>query len=391
MQLARSGWKQNATTILYVASVVLFLVSIGHFHRKNTGFTYLIDFGDQFDPQKLPAVKAAPHYTHVNSPGYDGQFYAQLAVEPLLRDRRIDQALDSAPYRARRILFSWTAYVTGLGRPGWILKAYALQNILAWLLLAGLLLRWFPPANPRSFLPWFGCLFGVGLVASVRYALLEAPSLLLLALAILTVEQNRSWLGAALMGLSGLGRETNLLASGLLVNRLPRTREALQSTGGQLALAALPFVLWSLYLRSVYPRFQYSNPDSFAPSFEGYFTKWFITIVELRFSGWQSAAHDNLLTLVGLTTQAIFLFARREWASPWWRMGVMYCVLMPTLSVAVWDGYPGAALRLLLPMTFAFNVLVVQSRWYWPLAILGNLSVVQGLHLVDVKVLAPYL
>ena len=87
---------------------------------------------------------------HYQSPGYDGQFYAQLAVEPLLRNRRLDKALDTPPYRARRILFSWTAYVLGLGRPRWILKAYALQNIIAWLLLAWLLLRWFPPSAPRN-------------------------------------------------------------------------------------------------------------------------------------------------------------------------------------------------------------------------------------------------
>ena len=62
-------------------------------------------------------------------------------MEPLLRNRAIDAALDNPPYRARRILFSWTAYLLGLGQPEWILKAFALQNILAWLALAWLLGR----------------------------------------------------------------------------------------------------------------------------------------------------------------------------------------------------------------------------------------------------------
>ena len=52
--------------------------------------------------------------------------------------------MDLAPYRARRILFSWTAFLLGLGRPAWILEAYALQNVAGWLLLAALLTRWMP-------------------------------------------------------------------------------------------------------------------------------------------------------------------------------------------------------------------------------------------------------
>jgi hypothetical protein len=42
-------------------------------------------------------------------------------------------------------------------------------------------------------------------------------------------------------------------------------------------------------------------------------------------------------------------------------------------------------------MTFAFNVLIVKSRWYWPLAIVGNLSVVGGLRLLHVPWLSAYL
>jgi hypothetical protein len=120
----------------YAAAVLVFLASLAQHCHRHTGFTSLICFGDEFESTRLPAVADAPHDAHGRSPGYDGQFYAQLAVEPLLRDGRLNQALDAAPYRARRILFSWTAFLLGLGRPSCILKAYALQNIIAWLLLA---------------------------------------------------------------------------------------------------------------------------------------------------------------------------------------------------------------------------------------------------------------
>jgi hypothetical protein len=91
--------------------------------------------------------------------------------------------------------------------------------------------------------------------------------------------------------------------------------------------------------------------------------------------------------MLGLTVQMGYLLWRREWGSAWWRVGAIYCVLMPFLSYLVWEGYPGAFPRVLLPVSFAFNVLVVKSRWFWPLVILGNLSVWHGLPMIGV----PYL
>jgi hypothetical protein len=369
----------------YAAAVVVFLVSVGRFHHPNTGFTEMIIFGDQYDASVLPAVAEAPHYIHYQSPGYDGQFYAQLAVEPLLRDRRIDAALDNPPYRARRILFAWTAYLLGLGRPAWILKAYAMQNILAWLLLAWLLVRWFPPAAPRNVVPWIGCLFGVGFITSVRFALTEGPGLLLLVLGVQAVERGRPWLASGLMALVGLGRETNFVASGLLLDRVPRSVRDGLVLGGRLVAAVLPFLIWTLYLRSLYPAFDYSNPDSFARPLSAYVTKWSVTLSQLRALGWWGSwARFNLAALVSVTVQAGFLLARREWGSPWWRAGAAYCALMLFLSNPVWEGDPGAVMRVVLPMSVAFNVLVVRSRWFWPLVIAGNLTVFHGIHMLRV-------
>jgi hypothetical protein len=376
----------------YVATVVVFLGSLVQHHHRSTGFTSLIGFGDQFEAVRLPAVQDAPHYVHFQSPGYDGQFYAQLAVEPLLRDPRLGKALDSAPYRARRILFSWTAYVLGLGRPAWILRAYALQNIVAWLLLAWVLLRWFPPSAPRNVVPWFGCLFGVGLIYSVRFALTEGPALLLLALAVAAVERGRPWLASGLMALVGLGRDTNFLAGGLLVERLPRNlRDALWLAARGI-VAAAPFVAWFFYVRSVFPPLDASDAANFAMPFSGYASKWASTIAQLRESGWWGSwARFSLAALVSVTVQAGFLLARRDWASPWWRAGAAYCLLMPFLSYPVWGGDPGAVMRVVLPMSVAFNVLVVRSRWFWPLVVAGNVSVLHGIHMINVPWLAALL
>ena len=376
----------------YVATVAVFLASLAQYYHRNTGFTSLIVFGDQFEEARLPAVMEAPHYVYYGSPGYDGQFYAQLAVEPLLRDRRLDQAIDSVPYRARRILFAWTAYLLGLGRPAWILKAYALQNIVAWLLLAWVLLRWFPPAAPRNLVPWIGCLFGVGLILSVRFALTEGPSLLLLALGVMAIERGRPWLASGLVALAGLGRETNFVAAGLLIDRLPeRWRERI-ALAARLAAAALPFAAWAAYVSWIYPPSGLSGERNFAIPFAGYLEKWSVTLVQLRASGWWGSwARFNLAALVSVTVQAAYLLARRDWTSAWWRAGAPYCALAPFLGQAVWEGDPGAVMRVVLPMSVAFNVLVVRSRWFWPLAVAGNLTVFHGLHMLRVPWLAALL
>jgi hypothetical protein len=377
---------------VYVATVVVFLASLVQYYQRNTGFTTLISFGDQFEKTRLPAVIEVPHFVHYQSPGYDGQFYAQLAVEPLLRNRRLERAIDSPSYRARRILFSWTAYLFGLGRPAWILKIYALQNIVAWLLLAWILLRWLPPSAPRNALAWIGCLFGVGLIYSVRFALTEGPGVLLVALAVIAIERGRPWLASGLMALVGLGRETNVIAGGLLVDRVPRRWPDALGVATRGALMVAPFAAWFLYVRSVFPPLAASDAANFAAPFSGYLSKWEFTLTQLQASGWWGSwARFNLAALVSLTVQAAFLLARREWGSAWWRAGVPYALLMPLLSYPIWEGDPGAIVRVVLPMSVAFNVLVVRSRWFWPLVIAGNLTVVHGIHMIRVPWLAAML
>src|SRR6185295_6808095 len=131
---------------------------------------------------------------------------AQRALDPFCRDPLVDHAIDLPPFRARRILFSWTAYAVGLGRPAWIIEVYALQNVACWLLLAWLLARWIPPASGRGLALWTACLFSHGVLWSVRFALLDAPSLVLTVCAVRAVEKRRSLLSAAIVGIAGLGR-----------------------------------------------------------------------------------------------------------------------------------------------------------------------------------------
>ena len=377
-----------------IAAVVLFSASIAQFYRTGTGFTVFIRFGDALDARALPIVRdEGRRYIHYESFGYDGQYYAQLAVNPLLRDRAIDRAIDNPPFRGRRILFAWTAYLLGLGRPAWILRVYAMQNIVSWFLLAWLLTKWLSPDRPRQLAAWLGCLFGSGVIGSVLNALLEGPSLVLLALAVLAVERGRLWIAGVAMGLAGLGRETNLVGSGLLVERIPRTAASALRLAGVLAVAALPYAMWSLYIRAIYPTSTFSSPDSFALPFEGYFGKWAIAIQDCVARNWDSYSRSCIYSLVSLTIQAGFLVWYRQWLSPWWRMGIAYAFFLPFLGPPVWAGFPGASIRVLVPMTIAFNVLVlrISTAWFWLLVVLGNFTVLKGLHDLQIPFVSEWL
>jgi len=373
--------------------VVLFVVCIRGFYDPENGFTRLIGFGSQFDAQALPALRAVPHHLEVPA-GYDGQFYAQLALDPLARDPAIEEALDNFAYRARRILFAWTAYAGGLGQPAWIVSAYALQNVACWLVLAVLLWRWLPPVSFRHVWLWFACLFSDGLISSVRDALLEGPGLLLLALTIVAIERRRTWLATALAAASPLGRETNVLGAVTLVDRVPRTVADWTRLLAQGLAVVVPLLLWIGYLQRSHPSSMleagYAN---FAWPFSAWAADWAGALPDFWQGGWQSIARFDVLALTDVTVQAIALLTWRRWESPWYRAGVAYVVLMAVLGPAVWEGTPGAFTRILVPMTFAFNILLARSRsvWFWPAALLGNLSVLHALEMLRTPYIWQYL
>ncbi len=365
--------------LAYAATVVLFLWVCTQFYITGKGFTYLIRFGTQHNvPAVIPALGpgAINHFEEEDSYGYDAQYYAQIAMRPWLGNPALKRAVDSLPYRARRILFAWTAYGLALGDPSRALQIYAVQNIVCWLALAVLMLRWFPPVNWGNFARWFGVLFSSGLCLSVRGSLVDGPSLLLIAAAVALAETGRTWWSAAMMGVAGLGRETNILAAGAPAWPSAPTVKAWAAFVLRGALAILPLALWLAVLRWWVGSDGMNAGNNFAWPFHAYYTKWANTIRQLKSEGIGSVAQWSVLMLVALTAQWLFLVLRPRWQEPWWRVGAAYAMLMAALGDAVWEGYPGAASRVLLPMVLAFNILVPRGRRWWLLLLLGNLTVV---------------
>jgi hypothetical protein len=373
----------------YLIAVLAFLFCIGRFYDKRNGFTKLIGFGSRFASHTVPAVRSLPRYIHRRSAGYDGQFYAQLATDPLLKDSATDQAMDDMPLRARRILFAWTAYVLGLGRPAWILQAYALQNVICWLVLSVLLLRWFPAGNPRMLALWAATLFGGGLLWSVLSALLDGPSLLLVVVAVAAVERGRHWVATAILGVACLGRETNVLAASTLV---PATRSwiAWGRAVLQAVLVIVPLYVWFDYLYSLYRDRIYTSGGTIALPFSGLHWKLSSMWADASANGVIAASRIGTLALASLVAQAGYVLARADWKNPWWRLGAAYAGLLPFLGRPLWEGQPGTVMRVMLPLALAFNVLLTQCddpRWFWSLLFAGNLTVLYAPQLLRVPLL----
>jgi hypothetical protein len=360
--------------------VAIFLTSIARFYHPATGFTALIGFPEGNETYEAPQLRAVPHYRHPAWASYDGQFYAQRALDPLVRDPRVDGAMDLAPFRARRILFSWTAYVAGLGRPAWILEAYALQNVVAWLLLAVLLTRWISPDTPRGLALWCACLFSHGMLWSVRFALLDGPSLLLTGWAIKLSEDGHPLASAAAVGANGLGRETNVL--GGLAQPVPRDRRMWARLLLACLLVVLPLLLWEDYLRSIYRSTIFAGADSIRPPGAALIATVSGVWIALRTMGPLSPAGLEMCIVLPLLAQAGYIVARFQYLEAWWRVSAGYVLLMLVLDNVLWSPATGAITRVLLPLTVGFNILLAReprpSR-FWPWFAAGNLHLIPAM------------
>ena len=353
----------------------LFLALVARFYHPGLGFSALLVIPEGDEAYQIPALRDLPHFKYRVGHAYDGAMYVQLAMVPLLRDPAIDRALDAPAYRARRILFCWTAYALGLGRPAWIMQAYALQNVLCWLILAWFITRWFPLHHPRFFALWAGSMFSHGLLTSARLSVLDGPSLLLLALAAAAAERGRTWLTSAVVGIAALGRETNLLGGVML--GWPRGWRGWLRGAGAAVVMLLPLLIWQDYVWSIYRGTSVSEgTGQITMPLSGYVMKWSRTLQHARTID-THLTMGQLLVLVALTVQTAYIAWTRKWSAPWWKLAAAYALLMLTVNWAVWEGYPGAITRVTLPLKFGFNVLLArdQPRGFWAWLVLGNLDV----------------
>lgn len=367
--IARRVWPALG---LLTAAVLLALLA--RFWHPVYGFTafYQLDVPD--DGIKIAAFKELPVFVHHDTGGYDGEYYAQIAHDPTLRAPDLGPAMDDFPYRARRILAPALAWAAGLGQPRWIIHTYAFLNIAVWLALAGLLWRILAVDSLRGWVAWAGVLFCAGSMSSVRLALTDLLALFLIAAAVHAAERWRGGLAVAILAASALARETSLLA----LAGLWKSPWLSRKNAARLLLAVAPLVAWLAYIRwQVGP----GNPGfgNFTLPVAGLIAKYREAIAALSTVGDRDLAWTTFLAVVGLTAQGAFFLTRRRLEDRWWRIGLAYTFLLLLLGKAVWEGFPGAATRVLLPLHLAFAVCAHRTRASWAWLIAGNLSVFAGL------------
>jgi hypothetical protein len=440
-----SGFKfqvSQTTAIVRWVLVAAFIFLIARHWHSYYGFTGLLQIDARMAQSAVPAVHDDRIFIHQGAGSYDGGQYAQLATSPALADPALRPALDDLGYRARRILLSAVAWVLGGGDPVAALQAYAWLNIVLWFGLAALLWRVFPVADWRGTAAWVGVMFGAGVMFSVRLALTDLAALLLIAGAVVLVERGRSTLGAALLGLAGLARETAVLGAAALgwssISTSTTDRRAsvgmpldglgvLSVTNGetdahrtgegtrpteaeieqparrsgstnfrfllrlalQCAIVALPLGLWLLYVHHAVGGSSAGQRNLGWP-LAGWWDRWAEMWGSREALGNPRLFWESVLEHVALTAQVVYLAWRPRRECPWWRVGAAYAVLCLGLGGAVWGGFPNATSRVLLPLTLAFNVRAVRDRARWGWFILGNLSLFAGFQAVQQPVALPH-
>lgn len=373
------SWKSRTILLAAIAVVLLFGWFVAGFYDRTTGFTSMLSIGDRTEAVAVSKLHEVPHHTYRHSYGYDGAYYVQIALSPLLNDPELPTAIDNLPYRARRILLSWTAWAFGGGEPKWIVWVFPLLNVAAWLALAWLLRRWFPLTSWDSFFRWSTFMFSHGMCMSVRHSLVDVPSLLLIVIAVLVLERRRHLSGAAVLALATLTRETSVLATVAFSGGDPRRPLTWFKRAALLLVVVLPLAAWLFYLRAKFGTSAGAGFNNFAPPFVGLAEKWVESIAALFEDvvwtlDWATAA-----CVLSLTVQCVFLLARWRPSNAWWRIGAVFALMAVFLSRPVWEGSPGAATRVLLPMSLAFNILVPRGRRWLPLLLAGNLTVFASL------------
>lgn len=361
-------------TLLAATSVFLFFVA--RFHIPGKGFTALINFGDAYSERRLPEISPTTTYIVPESTGYDAQWYAQLAVRPDLHSPEVATAVDNVPYRARRILFPLLAHLLGGGDPGRTLAIYALTNLVCWFLLGLVLLHWLPPDRWGNVARWIAVMLSFGLTFSVRNALVDGPALLLITTGVLLYERGREFWAAAVLGLAGLGKETCILAGTILLHPPLRRLPDWARLAAKAVLVALPLALWLGYLTLL---FEIGSGEmgarNFALPFAELWHKAVHCVAALRaFPRAFEYALGDCFVLVSLVAQFLFFALRPRPQEAWWRIGAAFALLMVFLGEAVWEGFPGATGRVVLPMVLAFNIMLPRGRRWCPLFLLGNLS-----------------
>jgi hypothetical protein len=342
-------------------------------YSPETRFTPLLHFGSNFVGQALPQVKSC-ELAVTSKSGYDGQFYCQVAADPLLQDRQaLEAALDIPAYRATRIFLPWLAYVAGVGRPCAIIEVFALLNLGFWLLLLCGMSWFLKPRTVQDFLCIFAVVMTSGALFSLHRALVDLPAATLAFYAASLT--GTSTVAAAVLML--LTKESYFLA--LPVVCWP-TRKNVREVALRLVIVLAPLAGWYLY---AHLRLGFTNMDVPNTSWPGF------GLAEYLVRAWHHWYPKRMLSPrltaelfapISLIVQACYLLVRRGTRSPYWRMGIGFVFSYLLLSPYVFVEQLSFT-RDVIPLSLAFNILMRNENGWrfvaWFFA--GNIGLYWGL------------
>jgi hypothetical protein len=380
------GW---AFTAVALAAFALVLSTYVAGWSPKYGITRFINIGEVFNQRGIAAYRATPKY--VGSPwGFDGQHYAEIALDPLLRDPQIRTAIDNTPYRARRILLPWLAWAGGMGRPFWVLNIYAALNPIFWLGYAAILIALFRPQGWAGLAGLAAMLMTCGVMESMMNSLTDFPSFVVMMLAMVVGGLG----GAGWMTVSALIRpENSLLALPALFEYDPPWGRALARNVLMGVIAVAPLALWMAYL--LWRLRGMSLTVAGEHNLDWPMHAIYLKSVDIRlmmregrihwskvfFSLYKSYDMNALLTVVSTMTQCLYVLTHRDWRNRLWRMGALFVPFFICLGYQIWFSH-FTVTRHALPITLAFNlILAMRPRRTWALwFLMGNCFVPFGIY-----------
>jgi hypothetical protein len=338
------------------------------------GFTSLICFGSEFLKRAPSAVKSVAPPTKTPW-GYDGEFYAMLATDPLLLSPELKPALDIPSYRARRIAVPALAWCAGLGKPAWILQCYAVANLIFWYLLLFGRDYFLKPTALRDYLCIGACCLTSGVLFSIQRALLDLPAA---TFAFYSAALSGE-LAVAALAVAILSKDSYLMGLGVALRSSDETKGSPRRWVWGLVIPLVPFVVWCGYIY-----WKWGGGPGGAQNFTwplvGY------TSAFLR--GW-AAYHQRhmlfpfteMMAPVSLVIQIVYLlFVARSYRSPYWRIGAGFAIASLFLNSEVF-GEQMSFCRDTIMVTLAFNIGLMQNkpRWFLAWFLAGNIGLTAGL------------
>jgi hypothetical protein len=205
-----TAWLDSRRLVVILTAVAYALFIVARLRWHGFDVSYFVTAGDYYvDPRLVPGNLSVIS----NSGGYDGQFYYRLALDPFTgHAQAFGITLDEPPIRQSRIGYPLLVWALSLGRVPPVAAFMLIVNAVA-LCVIGWLGAVYARSQGRYALWGLAFPLSAGLLLSLSRDLTESLATCLLFAGMLLVHRKRQWLGAFVLCLAVLTRETTLLYS----------------------------------------------------------------------------------------------------------------------------------------------------------------------------------